>query len=95
VAGLWELAIKSAAGKLGPFSQIMAVSPDALLEALRQSRFDLLSIGLQHALIAARLPPYHRDPFDRVMIAQAQQEDLTVVTRDSVFASYDVRVLRI
>ncbi|MGH6876217.1 MAG: type II toxin-antitoxin system VapC family toxin [Rhizomicrobium sp.] len=94
-AGLWELAIKSAAGKLAGLPRIAGQSSDALMEALRESGFDLLSIELPHVLIAARLPLYHRDPFDRVMIAQAQQENLVVVTRDGMFARYGVRVIQI
>jgi PIN domain nuclease of toxin-antitoxin system len=93
VAAIWELAIKSAQGKLDPPVPINA--SDAITSGLRQSGFNLLAIQLSHALAAAWLPQHHRDPFDRMMIAQAQQEDLIVITRDSVFRRYDVRVLAI
>jgi len=82
----WEIAIKSSAGKLK--------APDNLLEALRANRFRELPISLVHAERAGTLPPWHRDPFDRMLIAQALTEGLTLVTRDRVFEQYDVNVLR-
>ncbi len=82
----WEIAIKSAAGKLK--------APDNLLEALKANRFRELPISLVHAERAGNLPPWHRDPFDRMLIAQALTEGLTLVTRDRVFEQYDVNVLR-
>lgn len=93
VAGIWELAIKSAKGKLDPPVQL--VDANALLSALQESGFGLLSIQVSHALAAARLPSHHSDPFDRMMIAQAQQQNLIIATRDSMFRRYDVRVLAI
>src|SRR5213082_1370816 len=86
VAAIWELAIKSAMGKLDP--PVPIDSSDAIVSALRESGFNLLAIQLSHALAAAWLPRHHRDPFDRMMIAQAQHEDLVVVTRDTVFKRY-------
>jgi PIN domain nuclease of toxin-antitoxin system len=94
LAGLWELAIKAANGKLDAYARIIAHGPGALTAAMRESNITLLSIELSHALAAARLPQHHRDPFDRLMIAQAQLEKLSIVTRDSIFARYDVQVMR-
>ena len=84
-ATIWELAIKQAAGRLefhGDFR-----------DELDANRFDLLAIGLEHALAAATLPPHHSDPFDRMLVAQAQIERLTIVTRDRRIPQYGVAVL--
>ena len=84
-ATIWELAIKQAAGRLefdGDFA-----------EEVEANRFDILSIGLDHALAAATLPPHHSDPFDRMLVAQAQIERLTIVTRDRRIPQYEVQVL--
>lgn len=94
VAGLWELAIKAEMGKLGIFAPL-AGSARLLAIAMRESGLELLPIDLPHVLLAAKLPLHHRDPFDRVMIAQAKTENLDIVTRDSVFKRYDVRVVPI
>jgi PIN domain nuclease of toxin-antitoxin system len=83
-ATVWEASIKQALGKLGP--------PD-LPEQIRDSGFRLLNITAEHGIAAGRLPMHHRDPFDRVLIAQAQLEGLTLVTRDTHAQKYDVDVL--
>jgi PIN domain nuclease of toxin-antitoxin system len=95
IVALWELAIKAAMGRLDIFERISGRTPAALSGALRESGFDLLPIEIPHVLLAARLPLHHRDPFDRMMIAQAQEEHLTIVTRDAIFARYGVRVLAV
>jgi PIN domain nuclease of toxin-antitoxin system len=84
-ATVWEIAIKRASGKLG-------VPPDmrATLDAMG---FDGIPVTIEDAERAAALPAHHRDPFDRMLIAQAQRLDAVVVTRDRAFASYDVKVL--
>lgn len=84
-ATIWELAIKQARGRLA----LSSADLDALLEA----DFELLPISPQHALDAARLPPHHRDPFDRMLIAQARAEHMTLVGGDRVFERYEVDVL--
>ena len=84
-ATIWEVAIKQAAGKL--------LEPSALPERIRDSGFTPLPIGFEHAIAAGHLPQIHRDPFDRMLIAQAQCEDLTLVTRDPHCQKYDVAVL--
>ncbi len=53
----------------------------------------MLSISVEHAMAVARLPDHHADPFDRLLIAQAQLERLTIVTADAAFDAYDVKVL--
>jgi PIN domain nuclease of toxin-antitoxin system len=84
---LWEIAIKHASGKLpGP--------PD-LVERVRDMGFREVPINGAHAIVAARLPPHHRDPFDRMLVAQATVEGMTLVSRDSEIHKYDVDLLRI
>ncbi|HYN96251.1 MAG TPA: type II toxin-antitoxin system VapC family toxin [Pilimelia sp.] len=83
-ATVWEVAIKQALGKLDP--------PD-LPEQIRDSGFRLLDITAEHGIAAGRLPVHHRDPFDRILIAQAQLEGLTLITRDTHIQKYDVDVL--
>lgn len=84
-ASAWEISIKRALGKL--------VAPDDLAEQLAAHRFDELAITIAHASAAGALPPHHSDPFDRMLVAQALAEDLTVVTRDPRFALYGVPTL--
>ena len=64
-------------------------------ERMRLSRFAGLAITDAHTLAAAALPPHHRDPFDRVLVAQARIEGLTLVTADAMFEAYDVRTVRV
>ncbi len=82
-ASLWEIAIKSRLGKLD------AGSAD-LLEEIAANDFLPLPISGRHALLAGSLPGHHEDPFDRMLIAQAWLEELTIVTRDRAFAAYGV-----
>jgi PIN domain nuclease of toxin-antitoxin system len=84
-ATLWEITIKQAAGKIR--------APDDLAERILDAEMDELPIRSAHAITAGRLPPIHRDPFDRMLIAQARHERLTLVTRDKEIHKYDVAVL--
>jgi PIN domain nuclease of toxin-antitoxin system len=84
-ATIWEVAIKQAIGKLP--------EPAGLPERIRDSGFAELPITSRHAITAGRLPPIHRDPFDRMLIAQAQHENLTLVTRDPNCQRYQVTIL--
>lgn len=85
-ATIWEVAIKQAIGKLS--------EPPRLPERIRDSGFTPLPISSEHAITAGRLPMIHRDPFDRMLVAQAQCEDLTLVTRDANCQKYDIAVLQ-
>ncbi|GAA1668894.1 type II toxin-antitoxin system VapC family toxin [Kribbella yunnanensis] len=85
-ASVWELSIKMALGTLP--------APDDLLVWVQRSGLSELPISLEHGDVASRLPPIHRDPFDRVLIAQTLVERLTLVTRDGLIQQYDVPVLR-
>jgi PIN domain nuclease of toxin-antitoxin system len=81
-ASVWEIAIKRSIGKLQ--------SPDDLATLLPRMRFQPLVVTHQHAHAVGNLPPHHGDPFDRLLIAQARVEKLTILTSDSHFARYDV-----
>jgi PIN domain nuclease of toxin-antitoxin system len=82
---IWEIAIKQALGKIA--------APTDLPERVRDSGFRELPIGFAHALTAGRLPMIHQDPFDRMLVAQASCEDLTLVTRDPLCQQYKVAIL--
>ena len=84
-ASIWEAEIKAAAGKL--------TVPDELLDALDADGFVELPMAARHAREAARLPPLHRDPFDRMLVAQARAEGMTVITRDPKIKEYGATVL--
>ncbi len=89
-ASSWEIAIKYAIGKLPlPRAPEMYVA-----SGLEQGGFLPLPVQHAHALRVAHLPPHHKDPFDRLLIAQAQVEGLTIVTADPMFEAYDVEVVR-
>ena len=85
-ATVWELSIKQAAGKIN--------LPDNLLEWIERGGLSALPISMAHADLAERLPAIHRDPFDRMLVAQALVEKLTLVTRDGLIQRYDVPILK-
>ncbi|HEX3172705.1 MAG TPA: type II toxin-antitoxin system VapC family toxin [Solirubrobacterales bacterium] len=85
VVSPWEFAIKASHGKLR--------APDDLSVRLDLARVSLLPISLRHADAVASLPHHHRDPFDRMLVAQAQVEGLTLVTSDRELARYQVALL--
>jgi PIN domain nuclease of toxin-antitoxin system len=84
-ASIWEMAIKRSLGRLS--------TPDDVAEVIAASGFEPLDISFEHAETAGSLPPHHSDPFDRMLVAQALVEGLTVVTRDAAFDAYDIDVL--
>jgi len=73
--------------------QLAVALPYPLADLVRRQRFAALPITVEHAEAAGRLPGPHRDPWDRLLIAQAQMEALAIVTVDPVFANYGVPVL--
>ncbi len=85
IAAIWELSIKASLGKL-------IVPPDLADEALRLG-FDFLPVEPRHTNAVRMLPHHHGDPFDRMMIAQAMVEDLTMITSDRKIANYDVSII--
>jgi PIN domain nuclease of toxin-antitoxin system len=88
-ASAWEIATKFYAGRL----TLPAPAEAWMVAALDDSGFRPLVITVEHAVAAGALPQVHGDPFDRMLIAQAQIESLTIVTSDAVFDGYDVKVL--
>ena len=85
----WEMAIKTQLGKLqlpDHFEQFIA-------EQLFRNNITSLPVMMSHALHVQSLPLHHRDPFDRLLIAQSQLEKMSIITTDSAFADYDVEIV--
>lgn len=89
IASLWEMAVKISVGKLelkAPFTQIA--------NQLSANGFRILSITFQDTVIISSLPLHHRDPFDRIIIAQAITNGLTVITADQHFPAYSIDLIK-
>jgi PIN domain nuclease of toxin-antitoxin system len=84
-ATAWEIATKRASGKLE--------APGDIAEWIRLNGCTEIAIAVEHAVLSAELPPHHRDPFGRLLVAQASIEDLTLVTSDPEMRRYEVRIL--
>lgn len=84
-ATVWEIEVKRLAGRLR--------APTELLDAIRQSGMDTLPVTAPDAVTAAGLPMLHADPFDRMLVAQAQRLDALIVSRDPALTAYEVDVL--
>jgi PIN domain nuclease of toxin-antitoxin system len=84
-ASAWEIAIKSSIGRIRTTRSVTQAAAD--------SGFAELPVSLAHAERVAKLPLHHRDPFDRILVAQALTEHLTLVTRDRAFAKYRIALL--
>lgn len=87
IASVWEMAIKQSIGKLTfglPFKAV-------LVEKLKQNQVEILGITLDHMEAVATLPLHHRDPFDRLIIAQGIVENIPIITADDVFNAYPVQ----
>ena len=91
VASVWEIIVKHALGKL----KLPLHPVEYLSSRLEQTRTTSLPIMLAHVLQLAHLPPHHRDPFDRVIIAQALIERLPILTADRQFGAYEVELISI
>ena len=88
-ASIWEMNIKAPLGRLErlpPFENELRIE-------LEQSDFRPLPVTFEHAWAVSKLPLHHRDPFDRMLIAQARCEDLTLLTADAAIVAYDVRTI--
>ena len=87
-ASIWEASIKAALGKL-------AADPAKLVEGILASGFTEMPIQAAHGVLASALPPHHRDPFDRMLVAQAMAEPAHLLTADSTLGQYSelVRVI--
>lgn len=88
-ASAWEIATKHRLGKLPEAEEASRNLP----ELLRAARIDALPITVEHAIAAGSLASPHRDPFDRMLIAQAMIEKMAIVTSDSEFAQFDVKII--
>ena len=86
-ASIWEVVIKSALGRSD-----FRVDPRSLRDGLRHNGYRELAIESEHALAVGHLPPIHNDPFDRILVAQAQVENITLLTMDAQLARYPVAV---
>lgn len=86
----WEIAIKQSLGKL----DLARPAEQWVPEVLQRSGFEVAELGLAAALRVRALAWHHRDPFDRLLVAQALEEGLTIVTHDDAFAPYGVPLLR-
>jgi PIN domain nuclease of toxin-antitoxin system len=85
----WEIMIKFQLGRL-----LLPEEPeDYLMDQIQQNAFQTLPIRLEHSLRLRRLPPLHKDPFDRMLIAQAHFENIPILTSDSLIARYPVEVV--
>lgn len=86
VASVWEMAIKRSLGKL----ELPSALPTFLEEQLAATRTRVLDVRTEHVLRVENLPWHHRDPFDRLLVAQAQFEGLDLLSRDTVFDRYSI-----
>lgn len=85
----WEIAVKNSIGRLPLPEPVSSYVPSRM----RQTGVESLAISHSHALQVAALPHHHRDPFDRLLIAQAQLENLPLMTIDGVLRNYDIEVI--
>jgi PIN domain nuclease of toxin-antitoxin system len=84
----WEIAIKARTGRLDLPKDV----PGFVLDQLRRNRFSVLPIELRHTLRAHGLPEHHRDPFDRLLVAQAEIEAVPLLSRDPLLAAYGIEL---
>jgi PIN domain nuclease of toxin-antitoxin system len=87
IASVWEMAIKQSTGKLNlglPYASFIE-------EQMRLNSMKLLPLRLDHLEVVTTMPFHHRDPFDRLLIAQAMLENIAIVSVDSIFSSYPVQ----
>jgi PIN domain nuclease of toxin-antitoxin system len=89
VASLWEITIKVSLGKLE-----LGLSLDSLFKFIDRNQIELIPISYPHLLKLANLPDHHKDPFDRLIIAQALTENLTVISKDKELEKYKAKLLR-
>ncbi|MFL0685182.1 MAG: type II toxin-antitoxin system VapC family toxin [Algoriphagus aquaeductus] len=88
VASIWEIGLKVSLGKLE-----LKLSLSQMLELIHQSGFSILPINQFHALKNSELTFFHRDPFDRILIAQTLVENLEIITADSEFLNYPLKTI--
>lgn len=89
-ASLWEIGIKRNLGRAD-----FAIDPRRFWRLLLIHGYREIAVGSEHALVASELPPHHKDPFDRILIAQSRVEGLTLLTADKLVARYGQPVLKV
>ena len=87
-ASLWEISIKHGLGR----GEMPVSGPDAL-GFFQEAGLRILSIAAEHVVAVAALPPHHQDPFDRILVAQAQVEPMHLITHDALVAKYDPAII--
>jgi hypothetical protein len=87
-ASLWEISIKHGLGR----GEMPVSGPDALA-FFQEAGLRILSIAAEHVVAVAALPPHHQDPFDRILVAQAQVEPMHLITHDALVAKYDPAII--
>jgi PIN domain nuclease of toxin-antitoxin system len=87
VASLWEMAIKVSLGKLELGQPFESLIP----HQLKLNGIDLIEIKIQHTAVVSKLPFHHRDPFDRLLVAQATVEQMPIVSTDTTFDAYTIK----
>ena len=88
IASIWEIAIKISVGKLNLANPLTDIIKQIAIEDI-----EILPISTEHTLQVSTMPFHHRDPFDRIIIAQSQVENLPIITDDSEFKNYLVKIL--
>ena len=89
IAGLWEIVIKAQLGRLGLGTDV----PTFLERHVARRKLGVVPLELEHLVVYGRLPLHHKDPFDRILIAQAEALGLPVVTSDPAFAAYRIKTV--
>jgi len=84
----WEIAVKVGIGRLAVPGDL----ENYTMEQVSRNRFEVLPISISHAVRVSRLPNHHKDPFDRMLVAQAQVEKVTILSGDTQIARYPIRV---
>jgi PIN domain nuclease of toxin-antitoxin system len=88
IASVWEITIKASIGRLD-----LKMSMDQLKNEIYANDFNILPITFDDLKVLKKMPFYHRDPFDRILIAQALSNDQVLISKDVIFEKYDVNVL--
>ncbi|MGB6084136.1 type II toxin-antitoxin system VapC family toxin [Moheibacter sp.] len=88
IASYWEIGIKTSIGRLELNADL-----ESIFKIIENSGFDALPITQQHILKNSTLNFHHQDPFDRILIAQALSEDLTIISKDNLFKKYEVSLI--
>jgi PIN domain nuclease of toxin-antitoxin system len=89
IISAWEINLKYRLKKL----KLPSIPSSYIAQRIGYSQMNVLELQLEHTLVVENLPPFHRDPFDRLLITQAQLENMTILTNDRAFEPYDIRLV--